>query len=247
MELGDRTTGVRTDSRLQILCMVFFGTAQLIHQWRYEDRCNHNNCNNINDFNDFDDVNDFNVFNNFRNFNNLNNFNNSNLLAIWAVVFESTDSTACTVCNKHTRLFVLCQVFGVQERIMAIALKKQMCSSLSDALETEPVLMSEEPFAAVPVATLPAFFVLFLAALFVAAWWSGPARLLRLDPPGVLPLLSFQLVMTVGLFVGAAMPAAMLTAMLVSLDRLYVRCDRVAVHCGDRCQGWDHGAAGSQH
>ena len=71
---------------------------------------------------------------------------------------------------------------------MTIAFKKRMCSSLRDALETEAVLMTEEHCAtALPDATLAAFFVLFVAALFVAAFGSGLARLLRPDPP---PLLS---------------------------------------------------------
>ena len=92
--------------------------------------------------------------------------------------------------------------------------KKRTCSSLRNALETEPVLMTEEPDA-----TLAAFLVLFVAALFVAGYGSGLARLLRLDPPGVplarlplswLDLLCFQLVMIVGFFVGAALPAALL-------------------------------------
>ena len=112
---------------------------------------------------------------------------------------------------------------------MAIALKKRMCSSLRDALETEAVLMTEEHHAtALPDATLAAFLVLFVAALFVAAFGSGLARLLRPDPPGACParlpsswldLLCCQLVMIVGVFVcvfvGAALLAALLAATLV--------------------------------
>ena len=73
---------------------------------------------------------------------------------------------------------------------MSISLTKRMCSSLSDALETEPVLMTEEPYAAaLPDLSLAAFILLVVAALFVAAWGSGLARLLRPDPPGVRPAL----------------------------------------------------------
>ena len=57
---------------------------------------------------------------------------------------------------------------------MAIALKKRMCLSLSDALETQPVLVTDESFAALLDAT-PAAFV---SVLFVAAHGCGLARLL---------------------------------------------------------------------
>ena len=105
---------------------------------------------------------------------------------------------------------------------MAISFGERLRWSLSDARETEPVLMSEKLDAAAPPdEMLAAFvFVLFVAALFVAAFGSGLARLPWPDPPGVRParlpswwdLLCFQLMMIVVVFVGAAMPAAMLAA-----------------------------------
>ena len=64
--------------------------------------------------------------------------------------------------------------------------------------------------------------MLFVAAIFVAAFGSGLARGWWLDPPGVRParlpwreLWCFQLVLAVGVFVGAAKPAAMLAATMV--------------------------------
>ena len=70
---------------------------------------------------------------------------------------------------------------------MAIALKR-MCLSLSDALETQPVLVTEELYAAMLDAMLAAFaFVLFVAAIFVAAIGKSLARVLWPDPPGVRP------------------------------------------------------------
>ena len=51
---------------------------------------------------------------------------------------------------------------------MAIALKKRMCLSLSDFLETEPVMGTEEPLAALHDAMLAAF-VFVVAAFFVAS------------------------------------------------------------------------------
>ena len=90
---------------------------------------------------------------------------------------------------------------------MAIALKR-MCLSLSDALETQAVLEPEEPYAALPHA-MPAacVFVLFVAAIFVAAIGCGLACVLWPDPPGVRParlpwwdLICFQLGMIVFVF-----------------------------------------------
>ena len=60
---------------------------------------------------------------------------------------------------------------------MAIAVEKRSCVSLSDALETKPVLVIEEFHAALIDATLAAFvFVLFVPAFFVAAIGRGVAR-----------------------------------------------------------------------
>ena len=98
--------------------------------------------------------------------------------------------------------------------------------SLSDARETEPVLMSKKLDAAAPPhAMLAAFvFVLAVAALLVAAFGCGLARLPWLDPPGVCParpsrwdLLCFQhvLVFVVGVGMLAAMSAAMVVVFLV--------------------------------
>ena len=100
---------------------------------------------------------------------------------------------------------------------MPIALKKRMCLSLSDALETEPVLTSEEPCAALHDAMPHSSLCSSLPCS------SLPRVVVVLPPPGVRParlplwcdLLCFQLVMIVVVFVGAAMPAAMLVATLV--------------------------------
>ena len=103
---------------------------------------------------------------------------------------------------------------------MAIAFKRRMCSSLRDALETEPVLMTE----ALPDAMLAAFLVLFVAALFVAAYGISLACLLRPDPLDVraarlpssrLDLLCSQLTMIVGVFVGASLLATLPDVTLV--------------------------------